>query len=842
MTLLHPALLLGLGLVALPVIVHLLMRQKPKKLVFPALQLLQKRRKQNSRRLRLRHIWLLLLRMLAIALLVFAISRPTLPAANFALTRREWLTLGFVIAAAVAVYAFILHRWQQSLPRYEYAAKRAALRGWTAGATLLALLLTVGWPYQRRVAAEMTSPAPDARIDVPVAAICVFDTSLSMSYQQAGQTRLDVARQIAREHIGGLPDGSRVAVVDDATDNPVVFQSTLGTALARIDDLETHAATMPLNDRVRTALGAQADDRREQLQQQSEVQVDARLDRYVRHVYVFTDLANSAWRTGGSQQLQRDLEELQNVRVFLVDVGELQPQNAAITDVTLSRQQIAKGGNLLVGATVESIGLPPAEQVVELRLTDGSQRRIGPVRREVQLESGAPQRFEFDLVSSLAGPVVQGEVRLVSSDPLAADDVRHFTVEVGPAPKVLVVAPTKAEARFWMLTLSPGDEERFATSYAPPRRLANTSLETFDAICLINVAQPTDEQWRRLARYVDGGGGLAIFLGVIDDNLAVNYGRAQAQVFLPGKPLAYTAKGDWRFSPDAFDHPIFRKVREHEDRGAKGVLQNELEIYRFWKVDPTEDAAVLATYTDDLRSPALLTRNHGQGRVVMFNTAVDAKHYLREWNTVTGLESSWVWLALAHPLVEHLARLTDVTYTVDAGEAVTIPLPSSDPVLLRRPNLTQNTRTPKPGVAQLIVDDADLVGHYSLAPPGAAGGATLAGFSINPPARESNFTRLEPAQLDELFGAGRYQIARDIGELQSDVNLANLGKEVFSVLMVLVIVAFCAEHLVANRFYESEADQARIPESGLPRHGGQIGGDNGQATESTAAMETASAV
>jgi hypothetical protein len=175
----------------------------------------------------------------------------------------------------------------------------------------------------------MTAPAPDARIDVPVAAVCLFDTSLSMGYQQAGQTRLDVARQIAREHIGALPDGSRIAVADDASDNPVVFQSTLGSALARIDDLEVHAATLRLNDRVRTALLAQGDDRRQQLADQGEVAEEAKLDRYVRRVYVFTDLAQSAWRTGGSSVLQQELQKLENVQMFVVDVGELQPQNVA---------------------------------------------------------------------------------------------------------------------------------------------------------------------------------------------------------------------------------------------------------------------------------------------------------------------------------------------------------------------------------------------------------------------------------------------------------------------------------------------------------------------------------
>ena len=145
MSLLNPAILFGLGLVAVPVILHLLLRQKPKKLVFPAMRLIEKRRKQNVRRLRLRHLWLLLLRMLVIALLVFAIARPSLPAADYGLSPRELITLVGVIAGVVAAYFFMITRWRKQLARYEYAYRRSMFRGWMTGLTLLLLLLLVGW-------------------------------------------------------------------------------------------------------------------------------------------------------------------------------------------------------------------------------------------------------------------------------------------------------------------------------------------------------------------------------------------------------------------------------------------------------------------------------------------------------------------------------------------------------------------------------------------------------------------------------------------------------------------------------------------------------------------------
>ncbi len=77
MTFVNASLLAGTALVALPIVLHLIMRRKPKLLEFPALLFVQKRRDTNVRKLRLRHLILLLLRAAAIALLAFALARPS---------------------------------------------------------------------------------------------------------------------------------------------------------------------------------------------------------------------------------------------------------------------------------------------------------------------------------------------------------------------------------------------------------------------------------------------------------------------------------------------------------------------------------------------------------------------------------------------------------------------------------------------------------------------------------------------------------------------------------------------------------------------------------------------
>lgn len=78
MSFLHAYLLSGLVLAGLPILLHLMLRQKPKRLLFPAFRFLKARQTVNQRRLRLQHLLLMLLRILIIASLCLALARPRL--------------------------------------------------------------------------------------------------------------------------------------------------------------------------------------------------------------------------------------------------------------------------------------------------------------------------------------------------------------------------------------------------------------------------------------------------------------------------------------------------------------------------------------------------------------------------------------------------------------------------------------------------------------------------------------------------------------------------------------------------------------------------------------------
>ena len=80
MIFLHPLVLLGLAAAAIPALLHLFERRRPPEAEFPPVRYLNEAERQSARRLKLRHLLLLLLRTALVVLVVLAAARPLVPA------------------------------------------------------------------------------------------------------------------------------------------------------------------------------------------------------------------------------------------------------------------------------------------------------------------------------------------------------------------------------------------------------------------------------------------------------------------------------------------------------------------------------------------------------------------------------------------------------------------------------------------------------------------------------------------------------------------------------------------------------------------------------------------
>ena len=822
MSLLHPALLLGLGLSVIPVLLHLLLRAKPKRLIFPALRLIQQNRRQNVRRMQLRHLWLLLLRVLVIALIALALTRPSLPAANYSLVWSEWLSLLLIMGLGLGGYFGVLWWWQRfSWPRHQWLTRRTMLRGTIGSAVALLLLLGVGWPYARRVSAEVKDPAPKGADNLPVAAVFLFDTSPSMSYRQGNQSRLQSAHQIARDHLSRLPAGSKVAVATsqetkaipaDGKEKPFgetfpAFSLDLQAARSRIDACEIKAGGLHLNDRLRTALLAQEEDRRRIGSEQTAIPEEKRQDRYVREIYLFTDLTRSAWREDVSTLLRDELTRLKTISVYLIDVGERNPMNIGIISVKPMRETAPQGSSLKVDVGLSLTGPARPEQTVEFFLNkDGKLVKSG--QQSVTLEPGVESRMTFE-IPAIASPFTQGEFRLVGSDPLAMDDVGYFTVRTLPPLRLLIVAETPAIAFYWQSAIeyiSSANITKYEPQFLLTSQLRESDLSRFDVIYLINAPGFDDAMWTKLHDFVDAGGGLGIFLGAVSSVLSQNsranqinplaYKSNAAQSVLPAKlvaslPASPAKSLDLRNS----QHGLLKRL---EDAGVLTELGG-LEIYREWKVEPLESSVVVARFDGSQELPALIERRVGRGRVMLMTTSVDDQ----KWNEFVGSALSFVF---ADQLSQYLSQQSSIRCNLQVGDEVSLPLDRDrklKKVVFRMPDFKQRTVDIPPDAKNLLLRDLTAVGSYQV--DSAAGEVDYhTGFSLNMPPGESDLHRLETTELDGLLGEGRYTVNRDPGSLERNVQTGRMGQEMYGAVVGFLVVVFALEQFTATWFYRTD--------------------------------------
>src|SRR5580692_2741099 len=108
----HAALLAGLTSLAIPILIHLLLKQKKLPLRFSTIQFFLKRDEKSLQRRKLRNLILLALRLLLLALLVLAFARPYLQESTAVKAARQRQQIVFVLDRYASMQAG--NRWAKA--------------------------------------------------------------------------------------------------------------------------------------------------------------------------------------------------------------------------------------------------------------------------------------------------------------------------------------------------------------------------------------------------------------------------------------------------------------------------------------------------------------------------------------------------------------------------------------------------------------------------------------------------------------------------------------------------------------------------------------------------------
>ena len=745
----NPGLAIGASLAAIPLLIHLLNRQRHKPMRWAAMRFVLAAYKRTRRRARFENLLLLLLRMAGVALLAFCVSRPFIgprsPLAGLTESRRD-LVIAIDGSASTGYRGEVTTTFERAIERAReivltldggrgdrvrlvLASAHPRLLSWRSPEDALSLLGTLAFP---------TDEALDA--------VALFGEISGYAEEDAGgsgesalEVRLltDLQRRSFAPELAAEVDPTRIPLLSEQLDR----LRELGVNVL-VEDLGP-ADTTPPNLAVEAV----------------EIQGTVLGPGTPADVRVTLRNFGSSARAGVRVVLEVDGERRPNRMVELPARG----QASAVFPVVFR-----SGGPHVLTARVEADRLPIDDERSEVAMV--------PPAARVLLVNGAPvPEIEDDEVGYLNAVL----------EPPRGDDL---------------------DTGGWTSPFEPRVIERHEL------RGGTIDLADYDVIVLANVSSLAPQTVERLEQRVAAGASLILTVGDQVDTLSWNQRmyKADGSGLLPAELGGRTAIADrrtsyYRIADFDEDHPALAFFADERWK----PLLTEIPVYEFLNARiprpeiggteqaeaaqdaPGDLARVLATLDDEEGSPLLIERKYDRGRVFLWLTTID-----RAWTRLP--ESPRTLVPLAHELVRYAASPVRPEYNVDVGGRLVAEVAAFPrAVVVVRPDGSRRSLDGEPTPLGPLtwrlpaVADTERAGLYRLE----IEGLESIPFAVRIDPEEGDLDRLTREELVALHPAlvpvtaGERAVARD--------DDASRRGELWRLLAALALAALVAESLWA---------------------------------------------
>jgi len=624
----------------------------------------------------------------------------------------------------------------------------------------------------------------------PVEAVFCLDDSASMGVRSQDETRFELARAIAAKLLRDrtrFPPNSRLALLTGSLPSGATRLSP------DVEYIRQQVEQLEVADHDR-GVGGMLDHAYALLE-------EGALE--TREIYVFGDLTQQAWRgvPVGVYASRKD------VQVFCIDVGTETDTNVALLDPVLPDRTVPAGAAAQIAIGLRS-GDAGGKASLEVVLDGDPRWRLGPLslkHREIVQKTAE--------LTNLPPGLHQGEIRLRPDDALSADNVRYFSLHVGPLPRIAVIGRPDSQVVTIVSAMMapanlPAERSRVALTQRRVDELGGMAdLADQVAVVLADAASVPPAAFARLAEYVATGGQLIVIPG---PSLEAG-GYADGEAVLAALPAeVITPAQAVHVAPLDDPHPLLAPFR-----AGSGLSLCEPAIRRYVRFDePLGGGQVLARMEDG--AAALIIRQIGRGRSVAL-----AFSPVREWSDFA-IDAGPMLVLLNGLIAETLPRVC-LARNLRVGRLTRLGLSeaggrqrdgggtaSKDGRLV---TITSPTRReswpvavhPDDGSVQAVTDRS---GHYlirSEARPERGG----LGYSVNTPAEESNLSRAPMTAIASRFPPGRVQRVQRLDELVLTGQPGAATHALTGWLALALLGLLLAESFLSNRFHrQPEEDQA----------------------------------
>jgi hypothetical protein len=675
----------------------------------------------------------------------------------------------------------------------------------------------------------------------PETTVFILDDSFSMAQKIGGPTILenaikDLAGNIKR--IAANAKSDRIAIlltsrpgVDDAFQGLVGVsgQEEIEQLIARVEAVEPSDAPARLGE----ALAAAGE-------------ILANEDK-PKNVFVFSDFRAVDLGRGSAGQYQAAFKALreQDVRVVTLDYGRSVNSNLTVEKIELLDKWALAGVPARVGVVVRNNGSVRLENVAvsmsaRWRLDNADERAVFPAETIPSIAADSSVRMEFTV--TLPKPGSAAITAELPSDHLSGDNKGYLALDVRKFLRVLIVDghqdmtdPSMSEAYRLGLLLDPQKNASHGNkvTIVPTEAVGAQNFRDYDLVVLLDVPKlpsmlnPEGKViyplLMSLERYVQDGGGLAIFTGS-NLNLAFYNGPMYAEG-IGLSPLV--------ISPPRGDASAREKYRRLDARSVEGdqflrSLRGEggairCAMVRFYAYTPSDPLTGGSSASGDIKPPrvvakftapdggdgppAIVVRQFGKGTAMMFYSTASTR-----WNDWADDEPESAYSAPMLDMMMHLARSQAGLYTRVVGEAIvhTIDRESRDAqVTIRTPKFPADDVITLKTVVDGTGEGSRQIVKYDHPPH--AGCYTMSLKMPDTSQSDLFFARNVDPNEGNLSPGGEKLIARALGSEDfkyvsrvsagsaADVQ-TNEQREYWLLLLVGLLVLMTVETILAQRF------------------------------------------
>ncbi len=629
------------------------------------------------------------------------------------------------------------------------------------------LLLLVRMAIVAFLALAMARPALKGSFGGDVGAhsatsiVIVVDDSFSLGYEANDGTLFNRTRQRALALIDFLKESDDANVIfTSRPDAPVFDQPTHNFSLIR-ELINSHGVSMAKGQLLSSVILA-----------------DTLLDtsnNLNKEIYLITDLQAAAWDT--AEIVWPSFKDKN--RLFIIDVGEKNPQNIYIDHVDYANQLLFADRPIRFTAGVFNGSQHEVDnQLLELYVNGLKKSQVGI--------SGAPGGYtsgQMSMTFEEAKPYA-GYVEM-PDDALIADNRRYFALDIRGEVQALIVADDIADEApnsfFLQSVLNPlgKGETRIIPTVKKTTDMGAVQLSAYQVVILSNVKELSAGQTAMLERFVTDGGGLMIVLG--DQSDVRYYNETLLPTFLPAKIKSLRGGEEGAFfswGKIDFQHYIFQAFKDSDN-----PFQS-LQFNRTFEILPEKGVAIPVAYNNQM--PALLTREMGRGFVAVLPTSLDNK-----WNSLP-IRAGFV--PLMHRAIQFLGLGGGAAQTLTVGspatrEVANIPLGAETACVKPSGDVVKVSPELKSNQSVLRFTETDEIGIYAWR----VGSETVGQFAVNVDVSEANLTRSNPADLMTRFPDQNVVFVSGNDSLKDKVLQIRFGRELWKPFLWVVFLLLLVE-------------------------------------------------